>query len=456
MRLVLLAAVWCASCAGAFWYGRRGVATAEQAAASAAQKARQAAGKGFVINNVIDNKNVPSLQDLLRTKGRPDPNALRAWADSLDPSQCASLLADLQKMPDGNPRDALIAAMINAWATKDPQGYLKDYASVGNPRARESGVSNALRAMATKDPQAALAWLKQSTDVLSNQELDRRYRSAIQGMATNDPQAALDYVKGLNPTDPLNQRIQMQGINAIANQMARAGNFDQAAQMFDSLPANLRGNADSALMFQWAQSNPADATTYIAGVKDPTERTQLAAQAVRSWSLNDPAAAAQWAQQYDQSASTDPNQPTGQLLADAVRSWSRSDLNSTAQFLNTLKPSPETDQAIAAFATQAGSVDPSSAMNWAGQINDPNTRQQVAGMVTLQWLASDPSQASQIMANSTLLSPQQKQRLGNLANNPQLLNRIAQRFMGGGFGGFGGGGGGGGFGGGFRGGPGGG
>jgi hypothetical protein len=425
LKIFLMASVWGVSSAAAFWYGRHSVSAI--AATPGHGKAYHDGNQPIYLNG--SGKGPMTLQDFLRLKTKPDADALKAWADSLDPSQCAGLLKDLQKMPGGNPRDALIAAMIDSWAARDPKNYLDNSANISSPRERETGVADALKAMAETDPKAAVAWLADNKDAVPSQVLTARYRSAIQGLAASDPQAAFAFVQALDSgSSTTNAQIQRQGLNTIADALASQGQFTDALAMFASLPDDQRGTATAELMTQWAQMSPTDATAYIASLTDPDQRATTETEVVRSWARTDPQAAAAWAAQYDQSVSDSSGQQSGQALADAMRSWSRYDLDGPAQFLNTLTPSPATDQAVATFAAQARNTDPSSAMNWASQITDPTMRERTAGSIALRMLATGDTDSLQAAISSNALTPDQVQWLSNLpTDNQQQLLRMSRR-----------------------------
>jgi len=433
LKYLLLALVWCASSAGAYYFGRQSSASGK-ATTTANNHGKALSDHGTNIIMSTENHPVMTTKDLAQTKGRPNADALKAWADSLDPAECPGVLDDLQKMAGGEPRDAMMAAMIAAWAAKDPAGYLKDYSKVTDPRVRETGVGTALKAMAAKDPQAAIAFMASSTEGIPANMIAQRYRNAIQGMAANDPAAAFAFVQGID-NSPANALIQRQGLNAVADAMAASGNFTDALKLFSTLPDAQKATASGELMSQWAQLAPTDAAKYIATIDDPTQRSTAAAQVVRNWSRDDPAAAAAWAVQFD-SASVDANgQPTtsGQALATAMRTWSRYDLDGPAQFLNTLTPSPQTDAAVATFAAQARNVDSSTALTWSAQITDPATRDKAIGSVAIRMLANGDNAALQKAISSNQISPDQVAWLQTLpTDNPQALNRMARR-MGAGF-----------------------
>jgi hypothetical protein len=383
-------------------------------------------GVSITLNSL--NQPVPSTKDLMQSKGRPDADTLKAWADGLDPADCPGILDELQKMADGQPRDAMMAAMIASWAARDPNSYLQSYTKITDPRVREAGVGDALKSLATKDPKAAIAFITDSTEAIPAQMLAQRYRDAIQGLAANDPATALSFLQGLDPNAPANAQIQRQGLNAIADAFAASGNFTGALAMFAGLPAAQQATASTELMTQWAQTDPTGAASYIATLTDPAQQSTAAAQLARNWARDDPAAAAAWAVSVDSSASDSTGQPSGAALAAAMRSWSRYDLDGPAAFLNTLTPSPQTDQAVATFAAQARNVDSGTALTWSAQITDPTERDKAIGSVAVQMLASGNTAGLQAAIASNQISPDQAQWLSTLpTDNPQALTRMARR-----------------------------
>jgi hypothetical protein len=426
LKILLLLLVWCVSSGTAYWVGLTRNAANNKIVVTGKGKALTDHGTAIILNSV--NQSVLSTKDLMQSKGRPDADALKAWADSLDPSECPGILDELQKMADGQPRDAMMDAMIASWAARDPNAYLQTYTKITDPRIRETGVGDALKALATKDPKAAIAFITDSTEAVPAQMLAQRYRDTIQGLAANDPATALSFVQGLDPNAPASAQIQRQGLTAIADALANSGNFTDALTMFATLPDAEKTTASAELMRQWAQLAPADATKYIAAMTDPTQQSTAASQVARNWARDNPAAAAAWAVQFDSTSSDSTGQPTGAALAAAMRSWSRYDLNGPAAFLNTLTPSPQTDQAVATFAAQARNVDSATALTWSNQITDAATRDKAIGSVAIRMLASGDTAGLQAAIASNQISPDQAQWLSTLpTDNPQALNRMARR-----------------------------
>jgi hypothetical protein len=408
-----------------------------------------------------------TLESLMAHKGKIDADLLAQWAKSLSPEELAAALSSLQGLPAGMPRNAILGAVIDAWATRDPKGFLASSGNLTAPNLREGGVDTALRAWASSDPQAALAWIKQNPGTASNAAQRGRYAAAIAGYAATDPTSAFQTVAALDENNISDTQLKMAALQSLTNALADEGKFSDAAQMFSSLPAGRMQNmAYLNLAQQWVQSAPQDASAWVSSLTDPNMRSQLGTRIASSWAATDPTSAAAWAVQMDQQSASaagnntngnGPNQPPGSTLASVMSSWSQYDLDGPAQFLNNMQASSTKDSAVAVFAMAAGQENPQDAVPWVSSIGDDALRQRMAAVVALQMLGQDPNTYNQFMSSTNLLTDQQKQMLNNLP--PQMANRFSNALNGGGGlggGGFGGGGGGGFGGGGGGGGPGGG
>jgi hypothetical protein len=417
----------------AFWAGRLSHAPAPTAPVNNIKNYKNSTyTDGRAALATTDSGTGLSLSDLLNAKGKPNADLLAAWAKNLTPGQIAEALKALQDLPAGLQRDAILNAVINAWATGDPQGFLANAGNVTVPRLREVGVDSALRTWAADDPKAALTWLQQNPGSAPPAAQRQRFAAAIAGYASTDPQGALTAVAALGGNSPADLMLRNNAIQALTNAVADSGNFSDALTMFGQLPAGqLQNRAYTNLVQRWAETNPEDASTWIATLTDPNQRNQLGTRVAQTWAASDPAAAATWAAQMDNQAALDPSgdgQST-QLLASAIRSWSAYDLDAPAQFLNQLPASEGKDDAVALFAMSAGQQDPDGAIQWVGTIADPDMRSRAATMVALEMLSQDPDAANQFLANTTLLTDQQKQALTNLP--PRMATRLGFALAGG-------------------------
>jgi hypothetical protein len=448
-KIAIYAALFAAVGASAFWAGRISVLSSLNSAANNAANSAKAKNTGGSIAIMSDTGQAASLTDLLNNKGKPDADLLAAWAKNLTPEETAAALKSLQGMPAGLQRNALLTAVVNAWADRDPQGFLAANSSVTVPRMREGGVDTALKTWASQDPQAALEWLKNNPGSAPPSALQQRYASAIAGYAATDPAGALSTVNALSANNPTDAVLKNNALVALTNALADSGNFSDAMTMFGQLPAGqMQNTAYNTLVQRWADADPVDASAYISSLTDPTQRAQLGARVAQTWAASDPASAAAWAAQMDQQAGSTPGangQGNNQLLASAISSWAAYDLDAPAQFLNQLPAGGGKDNAVAIFAMSAGQQDPASAEQWVSTIADDQLRARAATAVAFEMLAQDPNTFNTFIANTTMIPDQAKQALQSMP--PNMVNGIGYAMAGGGFGGGGGGpGGGGGFG----------
>jgi hypothetical protein len=436
--------------AASFWAGRMSVASSQTTAAAKAPSGSSAARRdtGSASTTTFPGQGA-TLADLLHAKGKPDADALAAWAKNLTPEEIADALKSLQGLPAGLQRNALLSAVVNAWAERDPQGFLASSGNVTVPRMREGGVDDALRVWASQDPKAALDWMKQNPGSAPPVALQQRYAAAIAGYAATDPLGALTTVNALAENSGADLALKNSALQALTNSLADQGNFTDALTMFAQMPAGqMQTNAYNTMVQRWADSNPEDASAWVAALTDPAQRNQLGTRVAQTWAASDPASAAAWAAQMDQQSGAS-GLANSQLLASAISSWSAYDLDAPATFLNQMQAGPGKDNAVAIFATRAGQEDPSSALQWVSTISDDQLRGRAATAVAFQMLQTDPNGFNQFISNTTLMSDQQKQMLQSIP--PGMVNGIGMAMAGGGGGGFGGGGGqGGGGGGGFQ------
>jgi hypothetical protein len=431
IKLIAVLVACAASGAGGYWYGQNG------SAKSASKNSAKAPAARWSQSIFAPGQSGATLswQDLLKAKGKMNADTLAAWAKNLSPEELAAALNGLKGQPANSQRNDLMGALYNAWAERDPQGFLGGLGDITVPRLREGGVDAALKAMAASDPKAALQWIKDNPGTASTSAEQQRFAAAIAGYAATDPAGALAAINALGTASPQDRQMVSAATQALATTLTDQGQYSQAADLFNQLPAGqTRTDAYSQLAQQWAESSPQDAANWISTLNgDPALKASASVQVAKAWAANDPAAAATWAAQQDlQNADPNSTTPNGQLLASAIQSWAGYDLDGPGQFLNQLPASPTKDSSVAIFAMSSTSEDPQSAMQWVNTISNDQTRQGATIGVALQWMQQDPASFNAYLSTSTTLSDQQKQMLSNIP--PQMVQRMGQfnTMMGGG------------------------
>jgi len=443
--MIVSVCLWGATGALAFWAGRN-YGLHGSVAPSKGGKGSTVDAFGHIMDQVkmaAGRINVPSTEELLRSKGKLDAANLAIWAASLSPADCAKNLDDLQKLPAGQKRDAMLAALSNQWAKTDPKGFLAVSGKMTNPLAKQASTSTALTTWATQDPKAALDWLKQnpgSTSALNTQE----YNAIISGYAVSNPAEAFNLVSTMPDgatAFSADSRAKLAAFQALISGVGSTGNFSSAVDMISQLPpgTQLQTQAYSSLVAQWAQTSPADAAAWVAANSANSTAGQVRnydSMIASNWAQSDPAAAALWAAQQDATMqASNANGTSGpgggrggrgnSLLATAVGTWvAEGGINDAGSYLNSLPASTSKDQAVAAFVNGSSSEDPAGSMAWAGTITNPNLQQRAQDQVAATWSQSDPAGFQAYLAT---LPQAQAQEL------TQAAQQAAQ--FGGGFGG---------------------
>ncbi len=389
--------------------------------ASAATANKKNTGTGASITVVAANKTATaeSLAGLLGGPVHPDADSLDRWAKSLSLQECLDNVKQLQGLPAGLPRDDILAALVDAWAKKDPKGLLTDAGGIIAPKLREKGVESALQYLARASPKDALEWVSQNADNASNADVARRMAEAVGGYATVDPQGALNAVLALSDGTPNDRQVQTKAIEGLADSMAKQGRFTDALALFNQLPANkLQNDGLSALVDTWAQVAPQNAASYIATVQDAGLVNDLGQSLTDVWANTDPAAAAKWALQMDLQtaaggANSGNNNNNDPLISNVIDSWAKHDLNAAGEFLNQLPPSPTKDAAIVSFVSRAAQDDPAAALKWVATVSDKKLQATAFMQAAKQWTRQDPAAFNQFMNTTTALTDAQKQAVAN-------------------------------------------
>ena len=435
--LALVIAVGVMSGAAGFYAGQNHFGTAAaQAGGSASTKMGDSAGANSAAN--AEAMKADMLASLLKGPGLPDAEALAHWAKSLSAKDCADAVKQLQGMPGGKLRDAILGAVIDSWAKTDPKGLLAVADNLTVPRLRETGVDAALKSWAMTDPKTALQWIKDNPGTGSASATQARYDAIIAGFAAADPKGAFDIVNALPDGTDHDRQLKADALNAITNSLAEQGRFTDALQIFDTLPAGqTRDDAMDNLAKQWGANSPTDAAAWAANITDPAERIRLGSQVAGAWAASDPLAAANWAVQLDAQTDVpkDPKNPTagpGMLLANAILAWSQDDLDGPGNFLNQLPNSPNKDRAVAVFAMHASQEDPESAVKWIGTITDKNTQNMVTMSVATQMYEQDPAMFNNFVQTSDLVSDSERQSMQQMIPMMAGASKLMQSTAGGG------------------------
>ncbi len=420
LRQILITLAVCGACsAAAFFAGRQTAATTSDSTINASAKTKpttvvKISGSGLAAD--VAQRGI-TMASLLKSPGSPDPEAIALWAASLSPGDCAEALASLQALPMGVQRDALLKAVIGAWAKHDPAGFLAVADKVTNARLREGGVTDAVRLLAQSDPKAALDWVKQNPGTGNAAVAEARYNAAITGYAAADPTGAFAAVNAMGDATKADTKLKQDAMAAFADGMAQQGQYAEAMNLFNQLPdGSVKNNAYDSMIDRWGAAAPQDAANWIAASAPANKVSDYNETLADSWSKGDPAAAAAYAAQAEaqeiaSGALTDVNNTDA--LPNAISAWAKYDLNAAGQFINQLPASPVKDRALTSFISTASKVDPAGAMAWATSASDPQTVQKLMVQVAKQWQQMDPNGLAQYISSTPSLTAEQAAAITN-------------------------------------------
>jgi hypothetical protein len=198
-------------------------------------------------------------------------------------------------------------------------------------------------------------------------------------------------------------------------QAAQLGPDYRKTEVVAALPESIRGSVAAKLLpIAFQQGDQATVRTYWGFLSEP-ERTALLSQGVptadvpfmqsliatlprgqqgapsvglaKSWALDDPAAASNWAAQLP------PGDQPG-AFAGIAESYAASDESAAARWVESMSSGPVRDAAASGLVTTLAANDPDSALIWAKSIADEPRRHQALETLARSWVASDSESAA--------------------------------------------------------------
>lgn len=136
-----------------------------------------------------------------------------------------------------------------------------------------------------------------------------------------------------------------------------------------------------------AQSSPEEAARWVAALPPGKEQDQAALAVIDRWLGANPVAAAAWTTQFAEGPLRE------QAMSVVARSWGLRDWNATAGWLETLPMGSSRDAAIGAFVTSADGYDIKLALEWANQMEAPESRAMRVEHTARRWLREDHAAA---------------------------------------------------------------
>jgi hypothetical protein len=136
-----------------------------------------------------------------------------------------------------------------------------------------------------------------------------------------------------------------------------------------------------------AQSSPQEAAQWAAGLPPGKEQDWAVLAVINHWTGTNPVAAAAWTAQFAEGPLRE------RAMSVVARQWGLRDWNAAAGWLETLPMGTSRDAAIGAFVTSADGYDIKLALDWANQMEAPESRAMRVENTARRWLREDNAAA---------------------------------------------------------------
>ena len=424
-RILVLAALWAGSLAGAWWFGHRtGTDTAITRFATTRENVDgpgkpgapgQGGSKAAAAKTGADGTGAPgtatgpqSLQailaqvrNLMRSGGMQNPSAMLKTITLLGQIRDEDIQAALKEAADfKEPQSQMMINMmlLSRWAESDGPAALKyaeENMAEGNAMAKSMAKMGVLSAWAQSDPDAAWAHLKSSEDEDTGGSMFGGRSMMMMGlfssMAAKDPDKAFARLAELD--DPQERQMALNGIAQTAyDDASRSRLMEEISKLPD---ANERKEASAAILGQLAMMDPDQAVKMTASL--PADERKEATQRVGTMlMMSDPERGAAYMLE-----NAEPNDKK-QVYQQIVSQWVHADANKAGAWLGQQPQTPDLDGARFSFATQVAARDPESAMAWANTVTEENQRTMAVEQVYNTWKKKDEPAASAALQSSGL------------------------------------------------------
>lgn len=340
-----------------------------------------------------------------RGAGDSDPGDVasfrQALADENELTRTRRMSAFLEHLSTGNlddARGALVERQLGvsanevrlfmlAWARFDAAGAFA-WALAQPASWRPTLAKEAIYAFAFRDPQGALRALESAEDA---PERERLRGSLVAAWARGPDKAGLQaYLSALPPGRERDRylfwlvgetaKAGPEAVIAWVDAIPDGASNDLARAAFP-LAAGAIANADAARAAAWYESHRGDARA--AGSLEVI---------ARRWATrHDPPALFAWLESLGDLGERDTERR--RAFGTAFRLWHEADRGAASAWLREQPSRPALDPALAAFARETASVDPTDSFAWADRIADAELRRRTRTAVARTWLRKDPAAA---------------------------------------------------------------
>jgi hypothetical protein len=310
-------------------------------------------------------------------------------------------------------RNAALADALEKLATADPGRALALAQAEGNLKLREQLLQAALHGWARNSPLEAANWVLAQPD---SGRRDVELATVFAGAAAANPQSAVATAKTLIQQDPSGA---ISCGSRLIDALCESGNFSTAADFAANSDTNGRNSWMGQAFSKWALYQPQEAVQAAQAFTDPDIRNQALHGVVGGWADADPAGLVQYLAQFPAGADR------GDMLGQALKSWTQNDPVAAANWMNNNNGfGPDLDQGAARVATMP-LLPTQTALAWAEGIGDPQLRSATLANVLRDWIYDDPSAAQNYFQGTTNLLTADRQQISEVISQ-RKLSMLAQ------------------------------
>lgn len=411
-----------------------------------------------LVTSVARNDPQAALQLLQRQPGSRNQSIVQnLFIDWAGRSPQAAAAAALNF--NGTFRNDALNGVAESWAGENPQAALSWTDSIGDLATRKNLITRIANQWAEVDPLAVIAWARGTRDEVTRQNA---FCASISVLAVQDSATALSQIEALPAGDDRDQ-IVIAAAQALTRTDARS-----AVPLLDQLPPGpQRNEALMRLCRVWGEAEPRAALDYLFANATLSKEDKFT-PILRAWMGTAPEEAVAWAnalpagdkrdsalaalvgglaetdfaraqtvfgqlseeaqgvaasslayslirQDIHKAATWAVSLPSGKAqnaaLGNVAAQWALQNPNAAAEWLNELTPGVGRDRAISDFSHALLNRDPEDALAWAVTIGDVKERSNTIATLAQTWLYLDGAKARKWLADTSQLTPDEKQHI---------------------------------------------
>lgn len=343
-------------------------------------------------------------------EGKEKGEAARVVAENWMQTDFPAAKAWVEQLPRELARE-VGPRLLGTWSDRDPAGAVafvyKTQADGTGGRGGDWMLRGVMSEWATRDFEAAKNWVvtlpagQMRDAVLAGLLSERRWGPGGGSGADIDPRAALELITQLGGTDSESRR------NAMSEQLQRwaRDDFDGAALWARNQPdRKLAGELLSGALRELASYDPQRAVRALPTLSSDAQISAGKAIA-ESWAQQDPAAAARWV------ATWPPTEASMEAQREIAARWARQDARAALAWLETQTPDFLAQSVSPRVIGPLVNSDVGAAQRLIERMPQGQPRDQAAETLVRVWSRSDSTAAQNWVAQTPILSPEQRTRL---------------------------------------------